>query len=109
MRPSKASTKIANGAVVLHQSKWAVFNRRQGVWWSELRKWISGAPARRLRARLYNRRVQRMKVVQGGAAGWSEFRVMVWAMTVSMDRVMRSIITTPNLEKLGNEDLVEVP
>jgi hypothetical protein len=31
-----------------------------------------------------------MKVVQGGAAGWSEFRVMVWAMTVSMDSVMRS-------------------
>ena len=92
LRPSKASTKIANGAVVLHQSKWAVFNRRQGVWWSELRKWISGAPARRLRARLYNRRVQRMKVVQGGAAGWSEFRVMVWAMTVSMDRVMRSSV-----------------
>ena len=33
-----------------------------------------------------------MKVVQGGAAGWSEFRVMVWAMTVSMDRVMRSSV-----------------
>ena len=33
-----------------------------------------------------------MKVVQGGAAGWSEFRVMVWAMTVSKDRVMRSSV-----------------
>ena len=57
-----------------------------------MRKWMNGAPARRLRARLYNRRVQRMKVVQGGAAGWSEFRVMVWAMTVSMDGVMRSSV-----------------
>jgi hypothetical protein len=38
MRPSKASTKIASGALVLHQSKWAVYNRRQNVWWSELKK-----------------------------------------------------------------------
>ena len=90
VRPSKASTKIANGALVLHQSKWAVDNRRQSVWWSELKECVNGAPARRLRARLYNRRVQRMKVVQGGTAGWSEFRVMVWAMTVSMGSVRRS-------------------
>ena len=31
-----------------------------------------------------------MKVVQGGAAGWSEFRMTVWAMTVSIVRVRLS-------------------
>ena len=44
---------------MLHQSKWAVYNRRQNVWWSKLKKWIGGVPARRLRARLHNRRVKK--------------------------------------------------
>ena len=61
VRPSKASTKIASGALVLHQSKWAVYNRRQNVWWSKLKKWIGGVPARWLRARLHNRRVRRKR------------------------------------------------
>ena len=52
MRPSKASTKIANGALVLQQSRWAVYNRRVNVWWSKLKKWIGGA---------YNRRVKQME------------------------------------------------
>ena len=90
LRPSKANTKIANGAMVLHQSKWAVYNRRMSVWWSELKKWIGGAPVKKLRARLCNHRVQRMKVVQGGAVGWSESRMTVWAMTVSIVRVRLS-------------------
>ena len=51
---------------------------------------MGGAPARELRARLYNRRVQQMKVMQGGAAGWLESRVVVWAMDVSIGKVVRN-------------------
>ena len=90
MRPSKASTKIANDAIVLHESKWAVYNRKVVEWWTKLKAWVAGAPARKMRAILYNRRVQRMKVAQGSAAGWSEFKRLVWAMTIDMSRVMRS-------------------
>ena len=93
--------KIANDAIVLHESKWAVYNMRMVEWWTKLKEWVAGAPARKMRAVLYNQRVQRMKVAQGSAAGWSEFRRVVWAMTVSMDSVMRSRVYRRMMSGVG--------
>ena len=42
-----------------------------------------------------------MKVVQGGSAGWSEFRRMMWAMTVNMDNVMRSRVYRRMMRGVG--------
>ena len=75
---------------MLHKSRWAAYNRKMGEWWREFGEWVRKAPARKLRAILYNRRVQRTKVAQGSAKGWSEFKRMVWAMTIDMGSVRRS-------------------
>ena len=42
-----------------------------------------------------------MKKVQGGAAGWSLFRRMVWAMTVSSDSVGRSRVYRRMMLEVG--------
>ena len=44
-----------------------------------------------------------------GQMGGGQLDPVRTAMTASADPASAEVITTPNLEKLGNEDLVEVP